>query len=314
VRRLRTEFETITFKDGEHIDEFGMRISNLASTLRSFGDVVNDEKIVRKFLSVVPTRFVQIAFSIETLLDPATKTVEEVVGHLRPVEKRVDGNHGAAGGQLLLSEQQWEERKKLRRSGGSGSSGNGRGHDSADTNSRRKGGQAQQKPATPPAVGDNADRDLCRYYKKKGHWARDCGKKKCDDAQRGMANLGIEEATDPTMMMAHIIEVTEPGVELHTAAAETGEFPAAGDTPIRSCSHFLCNEERAKLQPMHGGDVQDLAWYLDSGATDYMTGGKGAFAELDEKIFGKVRFGDGSVAAIADEAPSCSPSISSSKR
>jgi hypothetical protein len=36
--------------------------------------------VVRKFLSVVPTRFVQIAFSIETLFDPATLSVEEVVG------------------------------------------------------------------------------------------------------------------------------------------------------------------------------------------------------------------------------------------
>ncbi|XP_051195009.1 uncharacterized protein [Lolium perenne] len=104
VRRLRTEFETIAFKDGERIDEFGMRISNLASTLRSFGDVGNDEKIVKKFLLVVPTRFVQIALSIEILLDPATMTAEEVVGHLRPVEERVDGDHGLAGGQILFTE------------------------------------------------------------------------------------------------------------------------------------------------------------------------------------------------------------------
>lgn len=183
-------------------------------------------------------------------------------------------------------------------SGGSGSSGNGGGHHRTDTSSRRKGGQAQQKPATPPAAGDNADRDLCRYYKKKGHWARDCRKKKHDDAQRGMANLAVEDDADPTMRMAHVIEVTEPGVELHTAAAETGEFPAAGDTPIRSGSHFLCNEERAKLKPMHAGDVQDLAWYLDSGAMNYMTGDKGAFAKLHEKISVMVRFGDGSVVTI----------------
>jgi hypothetical protein len=104
VRRLRTEFETIAFKDGERIDKFGMRISNLASTLRSFGDIRNDEKIVKKFLLVVPTRFVQIALSIEILLDPATMTAEEVVGHLRPVEERVDGDHGAAGGQILFTE------------------------------------------------------------------------------------------------------------------------------------------------------------------------------------------------------------------
>jgi hypothetical protein len=31
-------------------------------------------------------------------------TAEEVVGHLRPVEERVDGDHGAAGGQILFTE------------------------------------------------------------------------------------------------------------------------------------------------------------------------------------------------------------------
>jgi hypothetical protein len=53
------------------------------------------EKIVRKFLSVVPSRFVQIAFSMETLLDPATMTVEEVTGHLRAIEERMDGDQGS---------------------------------------------------------------------------------------------------------------------------------------------------------------------------------------------------------------------------
>ncbi|KAK1653565.1 hypothetical protein QYE76_071370 [Lolium multiflorum] len=74
VRRLRTEFETISFKDGERIDEFGMRITNLASSLHSLGDPCNDDKVVRKFLSVVPSQFVQIAFSVETLMDPAVGT------------------------------------------------------------------------------------------------------------------------------------------------------------------------------------------------------------------------------------------------
>jgi hypothetical protein len=83
-----------------------------------------------------------------------------------------------------------------------------------------------------------------------GHWARDCRKKKHDEAQRGMANLSVEEDADPAMRTGHVIEVTEPGVELHTTAAEIGEFPAAGDAPIRSGSHFLYNKEHAKVQPL----------------------------------------------------------------
>jgi hypothetical protein len=102
---------------------------------------------------------------------------------------------------------------------------------------------------TPPAAVDDAIREKCRYFKEKGHWAHDCRKKKCDEAQRDMANLSIEEDTDPTMMTTFIIEVTEPGVELHTMAAETGEFPAGGDTPIRSGSHFLYKEDMPTSSP-----------------------------------------------------------------
>jgi len=134
VRRLRKEFESLAFKDGEHVDEFGLRITNLGATLRSLGDTCDEEKIVRKFLSVVPGRLMQIAFSMETLMDPATLTVEEVVGHLRAIDERLAAENNDSNGQLLLTEEQWEKRKQGR-GGGSSSwhagavrgSGNGAG-------------------------------------------------------------------------------------------------------------------------------------------------------------------------------------------
>ena len=43
-----------------------------------------------------------------------------------------------------------------------------------------------------------------------------------------------------------------------------------------------------------GGDAKEGVWYLDSGATNHMTGDRSAFAELDTSIIGTVKFGDGS--------------------
>nr|GFD39289.1 zinc finger, CCHC-type [Tanacetum cinerariifolium] len=37
----------------------------------------------------------------------------------------------------------------------------------------------------------------------------------------------------------------------------------------------------------------DSLWYLDNGASNHMTGVREHFKELDEKVSGKVRFGDG---------------------
>lgn len=39
-------------------------------------------------------------------------------------------------------------------------------------------------------------------------------------------------------------------------------------------------------------------WYLDTGASNHMTGDRGAFATLDESVSGVVKFGDGSSVQI----------------
>lgn len=39
-------------------------------------------------------------------------------------------------------------------------------------------------------------------------------------------------------------------------------------------------------------------WYLDNGASNHMTGQRGKFRELDERVTGKVKFGDGSTVSI----------------
>ena len=39
-------------------------------------------------------------------------------------------------------------------------------------------------------------------------------------------------------------------------------------------------------------------WYLDNGASNHMTGQRGKFKELDERVTGKVKFGDGSTVTI----------------
>jgi hypothetical protein len=103
VQRLRKEFEQITFKDGENLDSFGMRITTLANNMRSLGDDVNEVKIVQKFLREVPKQYSQIACSIETLLDLEGMSVEELIGRLRSAEERCAiGGADDSGSKLLL--------------------------------------------------------------------------------------------------------------------------------------------------------------------------------------------------------------------
>ena len=88
AQRLLKEFENIKFKDAETVDEFALRIGALAADLRTSGETMEDTRVVKKMLRVLPQRYAQIAISIETLLDLKTLTIEELVGRLKMAEDR----------------------------------------------------------------------------------------------------------------------------------------------------------------------------------------------------------------------------------
>jgi hypothetical protein len=67
-----------------------MRISNLTAELKTMGETVEDSRVIKKFLRVVPSRFSPIVVSIEMFCDTKKMTVEELVGRLRAVEERLD--------------------------------------------------------------------------------------------------------------------------------------------------------------------------------------------------------------------------------
>jgi hypothetical protein len=84
------EWELIGFKEGEAVDDFALRLSGLMSSLAIYGEPVDEQRAVEKLLRVVPSKYSQIALSIETLLDTATLSVEEVTGRLKTVDERSD--------------------------------------------------------------------------------------------------------------------------------------------------------------------------------------------------------------------------------
>jgi hypothetical protein len=95
---------------------------------------------------------VQIAFSMETMMNPAQLTIEEVVGHLRVVEERLDGKRTDAGGQLLLTKEQWDEKFKQGSGGGSSKNARGNSRDRGDSGGTRSTSQANGKAVAPAAA------------------------------------------------------------------------------------------------------------------------------------------------------------------
>jgi hypothetical protein len=109
AQRLRTEFESIRFKEGESVDDFTMHLDSLVAALGTLGEVIKEKQVVQKLLRVVPKHLSQV----ETQ-DSSKLMLEDASGRLRTAEDRameddalppphVDDN-------LLLTEEQWKEK------------------------------------------------------------------------------------------------------------------------------------------------------------------------------------------------------------
>ncbi|CAD6220964.1 unnamed protein product [Miscanthus lutarioriparius] len=90
VQKLLKELENIEFKEGESVEDFGMRITNIIATLKSLNETIDDPCVVKNFLRVLSSRFNQVAVSIEMFYDMKTLLVEDLVGRLRATEDRFE--------------------------------------------------------------------------------------------------------------------------------------------------------------------------------------------------------------------------------
>jgi hypothetical protein len=185
MQKLRREWDHLSFRPGEDIDDFALHLSSLMQQLARHGDTDIDElKAVEKYLRVVPSKYAQVALSIETLLDLSTLSIEEVTGRLKAVDDRDEGVAGdpvSIGGKLLFTEEQWLARQKERKKKQDGSSSS----KDARQQPRKKGGSGDKPSGGKPAGGTEgkegacgerkaARSDTCLNCGRRGHWARDC--------------------------------------------------------------------------------------------------------------------------------------------
>jgi hypothetical protein len=113
VERLMKAFETVTFRDSENVDEFVMRVNGIVSGLRELGEKIEDNRVVRKILRVLPRKMRQVAVSIQMLCDLNTMSVEELLGRRRVAEEQDDIEEESTDPAcLLFTEEQWEAHRR----------------------------------------------------------------------------------------------------------------------------------------------------------------------------------------------------------
>jgi hypothetical protein len=101
---LRWEFDSLKFEDGETIDDFDVHINHLTTQLAVLGSRYTEEEIIRRFLQALPPRFDQIAASIETILDLADVSLDELISRFKPVEEKMNRNNKQFVAKLNLME------------------------------------------------------------------------------------------------------------------------------------------------------------------------------------------------------------------
>ncbi|XP_074362403.1 uncharacterized protein LOC141702672 [Apium graveolens] len=119
VKILRAEFESVTMKETDEMEDFYIKLSGIVTYIRMLGEDMAESNVVKKLLRVVPSKFVQIASTIEQFGDMETISLEEVVGRLKAHEERVRAQIENTSQQLLLTQEDW-----LKRSNKNGDSSN----------------------------------------------------------------------------------------------------------------------------------------------------------------------------------------------
>jgi transposase InsO family protein len=171
---------------------------------------------------------------------------------------------------------------------GSGSSGSGAGNKAGGSRGRGHGGSGTH-PSTGrgSTMGQAKKPGKCKYCGNKGHLSKECRSRLRDEAH--LARVAQEEAADsePTLLMARSTLV--PLASSSPLDAASALSPA---TLARRPVHIV--EVKVLAQLDGEAERDDTLWYLDSGATNHMSGCRDAFIDIDTSIGGSVRFGDDS--------------------
>ena len=254
LQSLWKEFDNLLMKEGESVEIFFNRVSNIINQIRSYGDTIEDKRIIQKILRSLPVKYDHIVAAIEeSNKDLSVLTMVELMGSLQAHEERMrrfteQPLEQAFQSKLNVSRSDGEKKNShevnfSQKRGNSNYRGKGR------ENYRNQGSQENRKrsPYCRLCKMNNHDIRNCRYKCKRckfpNHLDKDCYYKQNGDAR--------------------FIEKGDSGEQI-----------------FYSC----LNSSQESL---------DDIWYVDSGCSNHMTGNKNSFVDYDENISSQIILGGG---------------------
>ncbi|XP_020243166.1 uncharacterized protein LOC109821386 [Asparagus officinalis] len=247
------------------------------------GEKMDDIAVVEKVLRAVTPKFLQIASTLKQFGNLREMTAKEVFGRLKAHEERQRGFDDKEGEHSLLMRAEWEAKAKKKGGEGFGSGwkerdgGGSRGRGGGRGRGRGHGRSDEERSNDSSKKYHKFDKAKVRWYncQNHGHYAFECRKPKEERAHFAEK----QHDDEPTLLL------TEECESLYTTQGE-GE-------------NMMFHEENMKPKLSSEEVIYETdIWYLDTGASNHITGCRKKFSDLDEKVCGRVKFGDGSVVEI----------------
>lgn len=158
LQTLMADFDRLTMKDTEKIDDFVGKLSEISSTCAALGEEIEESKLVKKFLKCLPhKKYIHIVASLEQVLDLKNTKFEDIVGRLKTYEERI-----------RVSEESHEDQSKLLYS----NTEHQNTQDDYRGGYRGRGGRSYRGRGR--GRGRDTSRVMCYRCDKTGHYASTC--------------------------------------------------------------------------------------------------------------------------------------------
>ncbi|XP_077212794.1 uncharacterized protein LOC143847890 [Tasmannia lanceolata] len=90
LQTLHRDFENLNMKNSESIQVFFSRVSSVVNQIRTYGEKLDDQKIVEKVLRSLFPKFDHVVAAIEESKDLSTYSMNELMGSLQAHEQRLN--------------------------------------------------------------------------------------------------------------------------------------------------------------------------------------------------------------------------------